>query len=255
MTTPQQSSTCHLPRLGVSYSQQRSVEGLLLQVAALASLVLGAPSAFAQSNAVFIEQLTTSSDVNITQTGSDNVIAGAGTAAGAPAALALTLPTPGTATGEAMSLAGTDLTLTTVQTGVLNTIGMDVTSASATTISLTQTGDSNASRLFVDGGDNSITMTLTGDSNVTNIDLGTVGASVSNGTVVLEIAGDSNKANLLITPATSTVVTSSYTVNIQGDSNGFKYVNTGTEAAILNYRLGSAGSAANSNTILITKGD
>ena len=254
MTAAQQSSTSDFPKLSVSYSKQRSVGGLLLQVAALASLVLAAPSAFAQ-NALFIEQLTTSSDVNITQTGSDNVIAGAGTAAGSAAALALTLPTPGITTGESMSLAGTDLTLTTLQTGALNIIGMDVTSASATTISLTQTGDQNESRLFVDGGDNFITVGLTGNSNVTNIDFGTVGASVSNGSAVLEITGDSNKANLLITPATSTAVTSSYTVNIQGDSNGFKYVNTGTEAATLNYRLGSPGSAANSNVISIDKGD
>ena len=252
MTAAQQSSTSDFPKLGVSYSKQRSVGGLLLQVAALASLVLAAPSAFAQ-NALFIEQLTTSSDVNITQTGSDNVIAGAGTAAGSAAALALTLPTPGITTGESMSLAGTDLTLTTLQTGALNIIGMDVTSASATTISLTQTGDQNESRLFVNGGDNFITVGLTGDSNVTNIDFGTVGASVSNGSAVLEITGDSNKANLLITPATSTGVASSYTVNIHGNSNGFKYENTGTEAATLDYRLGSTGAEAVSNTISITK--
>lgn len=255
MTAAEHFSTCDLPKLGVSYNKQRSVGRLLLQVAALASLVLAAPSALAQTNAVFIEQLTTSSDVNITQTGSDNVIAGAGTATGSAAALALTLPTPSISTGDSMSLAGTDLTLTTVQTGSLNTIGMDVSSASATTITLTQTGDQNASRLFVNGGDNSIAITLTGDSNVTNIDFGTVGALVSNSTAVLGITGDSNKANLLITPATSTSVVSSYTVNIHGDNNGFKYDNTGTEPATLDYRLGSSGSSASSNTISITKRD
>lgn len=240
---------------GFPRGQRNPIRGLALQMAAFASLVLCAQSAFAQGNAVFIEQLTTSSDINITQTGSDNVIAGVGTAGGGAAALALTLPTPGTSAGESMSLAGTDLTLTTVQTGVQNSIGMDVTAASATTISLTQTGDSNQSRLFANGGDNSIAITLTGDSNVTNVEVGTVGASVANNTIVMEVVGDTNKANLLITPAASTSVTSSYTVSIQGDANGFKYVNTGTEGTTLNYRLGAAGSAANSNTVLVTKGD
>lgn len=225
----------------------------------LSTLAMGLPQpAAAQStpaNSVFIEQLTTNSTVTITQIGDQNIIAGAGTASGDAASLALTLPTPGTDTGEALRIDGDNISLTTEQRGTLNVVGLDVTGANST-ISITQTGGSNSSRLFMNGGDNTVTVEISGDSNLSNVELGSTLSSVSNATVTMTVTGDSNKLNLQALPSSSTSATSSYTMEVVGDNNKVKYVNTSlTDAATLNLRLGATGTAANANVISITKGD
>lgn len=226
------------------------IGGLTFLIAALAH------SSPAPANDLYIEQITTDSTVTISQTGGNgNVIAGPGTASGTAGNLAISFPTP--SADDPMKLSGANLSATLTQQGANNTLGVDISAPSGSTVTFTQDGQLNEGRLVMNGSDNTVTMTVTGNSNKTNIEIGTSGTEANETTVSATITGNTNQLDLQHKPSAtpSSGAVSSYTLSVTGGSNAVRIENTGTEASTMAVTLGSVASPASGNVISITKGN
>ena len=166
-------------------------------------------TAFAADDLIYIDQVGSSSDITVTQTGVGNTVGGTSGAAG---------------TGNRASITGTDQTVTITQTGDSNVLKLKTQDVTTTTGSTTYiaVGDSNTSIIDTvsTGAGNTISQTIYGDSNTTNLNIrgnsgantvstivGTNSVDSNSNTVNQTIYGTLNTQTLSITGGNSNTVT------------------------------------------------
>jgi hypothetical protein len=180
----------------------------------------------AQANEVYVEQVGSSSTINITQQGTDNRI--------------------GDATTPAYIGSGSN-NVTIDQIGSTNVLDMVVNGA-GTDVIVTTTGDNNAQTINCgtttsDGCSGSyIKQQVTGDSNTVTQNLG----SGANHTSEITITGDTNTVTHT---STATGVTSA-NITVSGNTNTVAV----TQSGMLNKSV-TVTSTGNSNTVNITQSD
>ena len=190
-------------------------------LAATVMLSLGA-----WANEVYIEQVGSSSTINITQQGTDNRI--------------------GDATAPAYIGSGSN-TVTIDQIGSTNTLDM-VVNGTGTDVVVTTTGDTNVQTINCGTTQSSgcsgsyIKQQITGDSNTVNQDLG----SGANHTSEITVTGDSNSVTHT---STATGVTSA-NITVSGNTNTVGV----TQSGMLNKSV-TVTSTGDSNNINITQSD
>jgi hypothetical protein len=180
----------------------------------------------AQANEIYVEQVGSSSTINITQQGTDNRI--------------------GDATTPAYIGSGSN-TVTIDQIGSTNVLDMVVNGA-GTDVIVTTTGDNNTQTINCgtttsDGCSGSyIKQQVTGDSNTVTQDLG----SGANHTSEINVTGDSNS----VTHTSTATGTTSANITVSGNTNTVGV----TQSGMLNKSV-TVTSTGNSNNISITQSD
>jgi hypothetical protein len=180
----------------------------------------------AQANEVYIEQVGSSSTINITQQGTDNRI--------------------GEAAAPAYIGSGSN-TVTIDQIGSTNILDMVVNGA-GTDVVVTTTGDTNVQTINCGTTQSSscsgsyIKQQVTGDSNTVTQDLGSGATHTSE----INVTGDSNSVTHT---STATGVTSA-NITVSGNTNAVAV----TQSGMLNKSV-TVTSTGNSNTVNITQSD
>ena len=180
----------------------------------------------AYANEVYIEQVGSSSTINITQQGTDNRIGEAATPA---------------------YIGSGSNTVTIDQIGSTNVLDM-VVNGTGTDVIVTTTGDNNAQTINCGTTQSAgcsgsyIKQQVTGDSNTVTQDLG----SGANHTSEINVSGDSNSVTHT---STATGITSA-NITVSGNTNTVAV----TQSGMLNKSV-SVTSTGNSNTVNITQSD
>jgi len=191
--------------------------------------ILLSTTAMAADDLIYIDQVGSSTDVTITQTGVGNTVGGTSGAA---------------ANNNRASITGTDQTLTITQTGDTNVLKLKMQDVTTTTGSTTYTavGDNNTSIIDTvsTGAGNTIGQTIYGDTNTTN----------------LNIRGNSGANTVSTTVGTNSVDSNSNTVNqtIYGTLNTQTLSITGGNSNTVTVMQGKGVSLTNDVTVPTTSG-
>ena len=176
------------------------------------------------ANEVYVEQVGSSSTINITQQGTDNRIGEAATPA---------------------YIGSGSNTVTIDQIGSTNTLDMVVNGA-GTDVTVSTTGDNNIQTINCGTTQSAgcsgsvITTTIAGDSNTTTQDLG------SNHTSTMSITGNNN----IVSHTSTATGTTSADITVSGNTNTVGV----TQSGMLNKSV-TVTSTGNSNTVNITQSD
>lgn len=177
-------------------------------------------TALAADDLIYIDQVGSSSDITVTQTGTGNTVGGTNGAA---------------ASNNKASLTGSDQTISITQTGDDNTLKLKTQDGSTgtSTTNYTAVGDSNTSVIDTvsTGAGNTINQTIYGDSNTTNVNLrGNSGANSI--TTNIGVSGTNSNSNTVGQTVNGTL--NSQTVSITGGNSNTVTVLQGKGSSLTN---------------------
>ena len=178
------------------------------------AVLLGVSATASMASEVYIDQAGSSTTINITQTGTTNIVSGD-----------INTTNPAIVSGDSIGL---DIT----QTGDYNEAGVKLDTATSADVDYTATGNNNIFDVYVDGGSgNVLTANVTGDANRVTVcgandgaassvtsgvstsgPLCNTGISANNVTNIIDITGDTNIVNV----ETASLAGTTNTVNIGG---------------------------------------
>jgi hypothetical protein len=157
-------------------------------------VLLGVSATSALASEVYIQQAGSTTTINITQTGTTNIVSGD-----------LNTTNPAIVSGDGIAL---DLT----QTGDYNEAAVKLDTATSANVDYTAIGSNNILDVYIDGGSsNVVDSTVTGDGNRVSI------CGSNDGTTSAIVAGVSTTGPACSTGISANDVTN--TVNITGDTN------------------------------------
>lgn len=159
-----------------------------------AAILLGVSANAVLASEVYIDQAGSTTTINITQTGTTNIVSGD-----------INTTNPAIVSGDGIGL---DVT----QTGDYNEAAIKLDTATSADIDYTATGSNNIVDIYVDGGSsNIVTTNVTGDGNRVSV------CGSNDGTANAIVAGVSTSGPLCSTGISSNNITN--TIDINGDTN------------------------------------
>jgi hypothetical protein len=199
-----------------------------------AAVLIGVSATASWASEVYIEQVGSSTTINITQTGSTNMVNGA------------------QGTTDAALVSGSSIGLDITQIGDNNEAVVNLNTATSADVEYNATGSGNLFDVYVDGGSsNTLTANVTGDSNrltvcgandgtASAVSPGTTGPACSSGitannvTNTIGIIGDLNVVNVAVASLAGTTNTIDIGGTTVSNSNIVNVTQTNTDVNIVN---------------------
>jgi hypothetical protein len=158
------------------------------------AVLLGVSATASLASEVYIEQAGSGTTINITQTGTSNIVSGD-----------LNTTDPAIVSGDSIGL---DIT----QDGDYNEAAVKLDTATSADVDYTATGSNNVFDVYVDGGsNNTVTATVTGDANRISV------CGSNDGTASAVVSGVSTSGPACSTGISANNITNTITIN--GDTN------------------------------------
>jgi hypothetical protein len=158
------------------------------------AILIGVSANAALASEVYIDQAGSSTTINVTQTGSTNIVSGD-----------LNTTNPAIVSGDGIQL---DI----IQDGSNNEAAVKLDTATSANVDYTATGSNNIFDVYVDGGSsNVVTATVTGDANRISV------CGTNDGTASTFVSGVSTSGPACSTGISANNVTN--TIDINGDTN------------------------------------
>jgi hypothetical protein len=199
---------------------------ITIKKTAVALTAAGAMMSAAWASEVYIEQVGSTININVTQTGTTNIVSGA------------------LGTTNAALVRGNGINLDVTQTGDYNEASVKLDSATSADVDYTATGSNNIFDVYVNGGSSNITsVTVDGDSNRVVV-CGTIasgvagtscnaGISANNITNTVGVTGNSNEVNIAVASIAGTTNTVNIGNNVTSNNNTVNITQTNIDVNIV----------------------